>query len=178
VRLQHDPKDKEMTRQAIFESATEFSNWLRQLEKPLDSSCISNHNLDYIWHNYRQNWLILVEEKRHGGGQTFAQRDTHSILDQMLSYASGCAVTNARGQKISIEYRGYYLVVFDKTTPDDSGWIEINGQMSNKSELLELLKTGRYNPPVGIPGFIERRISRNGNGYKPAQAPAVRTPKP
>lgn len=116
---------------AIYRSDTtnvsEFGLYLRTLENPLDCSCISAQNLDYIWHNYRQNWLILIEEKSHNASQSFAQKDTHSIISQMLTFASGQPVKNARGKIIHMEYRGYYLVQFQNTQPDNSAFVSING---------------------------------------------------
>lgn len=147
-----------MTRQSIHEKGTPFSEWLRQLSKPLDSSVISNHNLDFIWHNYKQNWLILIEEKRWGANQTFSQRSTHSVVDQMLQFASdnGCKVKDAYNRLVRIDYRGYYLVKFEKTTPDDSKWIVINGTKCGKPELMQLLSTGKFTK-TGLPAFLEMR---------------------
>ncbi len=155
-----------MTKQSIYREGSPFSEWLRKLSQPLDSSVISNHNLDYIWHNYRQNWLILIEEKQFGGHQTFAQHDTHSIVDQMLHYASehNCMVKNARGKMIQENYRGYYLVVFENTNPEDSTWISINGRLATKQELYCLLSTGSFDVSSGAPAFIERRVDDSGNG--------------
>lgn len=108
--------------------STPFSDWLRSLERPLDSSVFSNQNLDYVWHNYRSSWLILIEEKQYDGWQTDAQEDTHSILDQMLRHASGVSVKTMRGLR-PVTYRGYYLIKFTKTSPDDSGVVTINGHV-------------------------------------------------
>lgn len=131
-----------MTRQAIHtDTMTPYSLWLRQLARPLDSSVFSNHNLDYVWHNYRENWLLLMEEKRFGATCTPSQRDTHGVVDQMLSYASGMTVNTLRGRRM-VEYRGYYLVQFSATTPDDSEWIRINGTNCTRSDLIGLLRTG------------------------------------
>lgn len=145
-----------MTRQSEYEKGTPFSEWLRKLQKPLDSSFISNHNLDFIWHNYRENWLILIEEKRYNGRQTFAQKDTHSIVDQMLSfaYSNHCQVRTGRGKLVYIQYRGYYLVRFENTSPEDSQRIYINNTLCGKQELLDLLKTGKFTK-IGTPEFIE-----------------------
>ncbi len=156
-----------MTKQSIYKEGSPFSEWLRKLSKPLDSGVISSHNLDYIWHNYRQNWLILIEEKRFGGKQTFAQHDTHSIVEQMLRYSSehDCKVKTARGKIVQVDYRGYYLVIFEKTNPEDSAWISINGRLATKQELYCLLSTGYFDASSGAPAFIERKIG--GNGAKP-----------
>lgn len=123
-------------------SMTPFSQWLRALPAPYDSASYDNQNLDYIWFNFRQGWLITMEEKRFGARQTVAQADTQSIVAQMLAFASGHIVTTLRGRR-KIEYRGHFLIVFQNTTPDDSEWITVNGEKVSRDELLELLQTGK-----------------------------------
>lgn len=143
-----------MTRQAHdIERFTKFSLWLRDIGRQwpshYSSRVISLQNLDYIWHNYRENWIILIEEKRHGGminhRAEFAQNDTHTIVDQMLHYGSCKPVTNARGNTIMVEHRGYYKVIFENETPDDGG-ISINGNLATKRDLFYLLKHGTLPP--------------------------------
>lgn len=121
-------------------TTTPFSHWLRQREFPLDSTRISNHDLDYVWHNYREHWLILIEEKRACAEQTWAQKQTHGVLDKMLR------MTAYR----DCEYRGYYLIQFEKTTPDDSRWMLINGNAASKGDLLHLLRHGSL-PDTDVP---------------------------
>ena len=130
-------------------TATPFSQWLRALstETHLDSRWIDNENLDYVWFAYREGWLILIEEKRYGSCQTAAQADTHNILDQLLRAASGTQCNTLRGQRL-IDYRGYYVVVFSATTPDDSEWITINGQLASVDDLLKLLGVGTLALPT------------------------------
>lgn len=121
---------------------TAFSDWLRSLPFPLDSKRISNHNLDYIWHNYPDGWFITIEEKCYGGESSFAQRDTHGLVAQLLKVASGAECLTARGQRRRIDYRGHYVIRFECTTPDD-GWMEINGERSTRDDLVVLLTYGR-----------------------------------
>ena len=120
---------------------TPFSHWLRALPDPLSSRVISNQNLDYIWHNYRESWLITIEEKRHGGSVPPAQQDTHYIIEQMLTASSGLRVQTLRGIR-PIEYRGHYVIRFENTTPDD-GRIWINDTQATKHDLLRLLSGGK-----------------------------------
>ena len=132
-----------MTQQRRDEHSTQFGNWLRtQYQREIGSQNFSAQNLDYIWHNYREGWFILIEEKRYKRMQDNSQKDTHGILSQLLSIASGSKVFTMRGQK-GVEYRGYYLIVFENTTPDD-GWMNINGQRADIVGLLRLLQTGRF----------------------------------
>lgn len=123
-------------------SFTPFSDWLRSLSYPYNSAVFDNQNLDYIWFNYREGWLITIEEKRYGAMPTDAQADTHNIIAQMLARASGGVYKTWRGWR-NIEYRGHYLVVFEKTTPNDSNWIKINRRLCSKNDLLRLLGSGR-----------------------------------
>ena len=142
-----------MTKQRHDEHSTEFGLWLRKEHQDRIDSRIcgfSAQNLDYIWHNYKEWWLITIEEKCYCGKTSFAQRDTHGIIYQMLRYANHCLVFNVRGKQSQIDYRGHYLVVFEKTTPDD-GWIKVNGRPCPKAAFLELLATG--NPPAWIPRY-------------------------
>jgi len=124
---------------------TPFSNWLRALPSPYNSESVSLHNLDYIWHYYRENWFITIEEKQHGGQCTGAQRDTHAIVYQLLKLGSdlkASVLSTMRGVKKQVEYKGHYVIRFEKTTPDDSEWIEINKEMRSKEDVLRLLRTG------------------------------------
>lgn len=133
-----------------IEAATPFSQWLRDLPAPLDSSVISNQNLDYVWHNYRTpSWLILLEEKRFAGAQNAAQKDTHNIIAQLLELSSGATVKTMRDER-AVEFRGYYLIVFEKTTPDDSDWVTVNGTKYDapKETITRLLTEGRLAVPA------------------------------
>ena len=119
------------------QEATPFSHWLRQLPTPLDSRNVSNQNLDYVWHDYRRNYLLTIEEKRFGGTATSAQQDTHGVIAQMLANSNGLHVHTARGVR-PVTYFGHYLVRFQNTTPED-GNMWINGIESTKTDLLEIL---------------------------------------
>lgn len=125
---------------------TPLSDWLRALPEPWSSRTVSNQNLDYIWHQYRDNWLITIEEKRFEGTVNFAQRDTHGVLVQLLHAGSGTEVITARDIRVRVEYRGHYVLRLEKTTPDDSAWLELNGQRATKAQFLELLRTGCLMP--------------------------------
>ena len=124
-----------------IECMSPFSLWLRNLASPLDSSNFDNENLDYIWFCYRPGWLITIEEKTHAGFSTTAQQDTHHIVEQLLTLASGNILQTWRGKR-RIEYRGHFIIRFSHTNPDDSTWIHINGKLSNVEQLKQLLLTG------------------------------------
>lgn len=123
--------------------STPFSDWMRE-ECPMDSRYADLQNLDYIWFVYRQGWFITLEEKMFGKSGSMAQKDTHNIVTQLLVVGSEAKekIKTLRGDRL-IEYRGHYLVIFEQTTPDDSEWIRVNGQVVTKDGLLLLLRNGR-----------------------------------
>lgn len=127
----------------IIYPSTEFSDWLRSRDGYLSSVNYSNQNLDYIWHNYRQNWFITIEEKRYGAHSSEAQKDTHGMVAQLLQYSSGCPIINSvRNKEVRTEYRGHYEITFSQTSPDDSDWITINSSPANMAMLTKILIRG------------------------------------
>ena len=131
-----------MTRTRRDNNDTQFGNWLRTKKIIKSGLGYDAENIDYVWFAFYDGWFILIEEKRHGASQRLAQADTHGIIHQLLENVPlGTKVKTMRGNR-EIEYRGYYLVQFQKTNPDDSLWIKINGTKYTKNELLYLLKFG------------------------------------
>lgn len=130
-----------------------FSDWLRGLPAPLNSRYISNQNLDYIWHNYREDWFITIEEKQYGSGCPPAQQDTHNIVFQLLQMASrlrNCVIAGFKKKLKYVEYRGHYVISFEKTTPSNSKWIRVipsHGKETkvDRGGLICLLTTGYLN---------------------------------
>ena len=115
-----------MTRPRYDQHSTEFGLWLRE-QAELDSRQMGfiATNLDYIWSNYRTGLWMLLEEKRYNGSITRAQRGQFKKLD-----------TFARKDDY---YRGFHLIVFELTSPDD-GFIKLNGRAITKDDLIEFLK--------------------------------------
>lgn len=154
-----------MTRRRWDDGDTPFGAWLRtKHQERIGSHRFSAHNGDYFWHDYRDSWFIFMEEKRYRGKQTKSQRDTHGIVTQLLEKASGAVVETMRGPR-PVEFRGYYLIVFDKTSPED-GEFTINGMKANEVELLHLLETGHMPESArcqqnGIALEIEARQSKD-----------------
>lgn len=115
---------------------TPFSNWIRSTE--IEASC---HDIDFVWHNYRENWFMTLEEKTHLGKMSFSQRDTQGIVFQMLRASSGRECLTARGWN-PIEYRGHHIITFENTDPSN-GSIWIDGSTVTEEELIYFLETGR-----------------------------------
>jgi len=117
-------------------SGTNFSNWIRA--QPIDMSV---QDLDFIIHDYKKNVIFTLEEKCFGSKSNKAQLDTHYIIYQMLRKANGMRVKTMRGER-RVVYRGHHIVSFEKTSPDDSEWINIDGKRYDTQRLLNLLRTG------------------------------------
>lgn len=130
-----------MTRKRYDKKDTPFGAWLR-IQKDVSSAWYDAENLDYIWFQYRTGRLMLLEEKRHMGRQTTAQRDTHGIVDQALRFAcehgySFKRVWKSRPKKIT--YYGYHIIKFEQTNPLD-GKTFINGIEVSVEDLRRFLK--------------------------------------
>jgi hypothetical protein len=122
-----------------------FTQWTRSLGAGFTSKSCDCQDIDHtwphrcIWNRHLSHWFIVIEEKSHGGTQSAAQDDTHAILDQMLRFASDqqceveCGIGDKR-QRRRVEYRGYYLIVFEKFGPLDSSWVTINGRKFTDAE--------------------------------------------
>src|SRR5258706_6318684 len=118
-------------------------------------ACLRNHpalqshfgfdaqNVDYIWHDFKRGYMMLLEEKRFNATSDYAQQDTHSIIDQALRFAFNSPdffVTRKNPMRpTSIKYFGYHLVQFERNTPDD-GRIRIDGASVTKDEFLSFLR--------------------------------------
>lgn len=118
-------------------TGTPFSAWLRNTNFQ-----VSIHDIDYVWHNYAENWFMTLEEKTHGAPQSQSQKETQGIIFQMLRSASPRLCLTRNGWNI-ITYRGHHLIVFENTNPDD-GAIYLDNIEITKEELLEFLRTGAH----------------------------------
>lgn len=132
-----------MTLQRKDSEGTPFGLWLRQQQEIDSRRCgLSIQNLDYIIHMYGDvscQKIMLIEEKRYNGKQSFAQKDTHSIIDQSLTHANGKLVRTTRGLVVKLHYFGYHLLTFENTTPED-GRMWWDGILITESTLLSMLR--------------------------------------
>lgn len=156
-----------MTRQRNDDKSTEFGLWLRQ-QPELDSRRFGfdAENLDYIWHDYVNGRLMLIEEKRHGAQLSFAQRDTHSIIDQAMSFACEWGVFDRlkSDRPREIRYYGYHVIRFEHTSPED-GWVEIDGERTTADDLKRFLR---------FEGVSARRVVVPAQGTNTLRTIAVR----
>jgi hypothetical protein len=112
---------------------------------------LDNENIDYASFLYIPALLCLLEEKiGFKNFPRFAQCDTHSVIDQMCQFASTHPDFRAKrlkqGRTEKITYRGYHLVQFEKTNPED-GKIRLNGMTITKEQLVLFLQ-GKWEPVI------------------------------
>jgi hypothetical protein len=132
-----------MTRPRNDDYSTPFGLWVRKYGPDSVREGLSIQNLDYVVHNYKQNWMTCIEEKRFRAYPKFAQVDTHSIVDQLLQNgaSTGAPVLTQRGERVHITYNGFHRLRFEHTTPDD-GWMEWDGRRITREQLLHILRYG------------------------------------
>ena len=114
-----------MTKQRNDSHSTEFGIWLRQ-QKEIDSKLgYLATNIDYFWTNYNNGLWMFIEEKRYGKKPRLWQHEIFSYLHEI------CKVDN--------NYRGFHLIVFENTSPED-GKIYLDNKEITKDELLNFLQ--------------------------------------
>jgi hypothetical protein len=121
-----------------------FSAWVRN-HPELDSRNYGYdfEDLDCIWHQYVDGKMMLLEMKQYMTLPSYAQVDTHSIINQCVKFA--CSHPDFylnrknKSRPTKIQYFGYYVVKFERTNPED-GCIYINGIEVTKEEFLRFLQ--------------------------------------
>lgn len=98
-----------MTRKRDDDHSTEFGLWLRDQEEIDSNLGFVTSNIDYAWRNYETGAWMLLEEKRYRSETKEWQRRVFSVLDKSI---------------IDEKYRGFYLLTFEKTNPND-GWMSL-----------------------------------------------------
>jgi len=115
-----------MTKQRNDSHSTEFGIWLRE-QPEIDSKLgYIATNIDYMWRNYKTKKWMLIEEKRYNSQPAFWQRTMFGILHRLCN--------------IDKDFKGFHLIVFENTSPDD-GRIYLDKKEITKDELLNFLKT-------------------------------------
>lgn len=110
-----------MTRKRNDNHSTEFGLWLRE-QRNIDSKFgYIATNIDYIWRNYKTGQWMIIEEKRYNTDVTFAQRKTFETINRSIN---------------DVNYKGFYILIFEKTSPDD-GRIFIRGLQDKKMQKLQ-----------------------------------------
>lgn len=96
-----------------------------------------------MWFRYKEGWFITIEEKCFLAQPNVFQNETHQIISEMLKKSSKSIKSPLR--KKLIEYKGHFIISFEKTNPDDSEYILINNEKHSKDELMNLLRYGSLN---------------------------------
>lgn len=117
-------KEDYMTQQRRDGHSTEFGIWLRQQPEIDSAKGYVTINIDYVWLNYNTGEWMFIEEKRYGHQPKRYQRSIFKILHFVA--------------KQDPKYRGFYLIVFENTSPDD-GKIFINHKQATRQDLIDLL---------------------------------------
>lgn len=113
-----------MTRKRNDAHSTEFGLWLREQDFISSAKGFVATNLDFIWCNYKQKFWMHIEEKRYNSKMSWAQENQFKTLDLAC--------------KDYPHYRGFHLIVFEKTSPDD-GKIFLNTKAISRSQLMKFL---------------------------------------
>jgi len=125
-----------MTKPRFDKHSTEFGLWLRnQLsENQTDVSQIDSSkgyntsNIDFMWMNYHTGEYIFIEEKRYSDKFQklgYAQEQLFRILD--------------RNAKTDSKYKGFYLLKFSGTSPEDGHiWLERLFMEGLKRDIIEI----------------------------------------
>ena len=114
-----------MTQKRRDNYGTEFSDWLRE-QPEIDSSLgFVATNIDYFWTNYKSGLWMLIEEKRHKQLPKFYQSKAFKIVD--------------KSARLSSTYRGFHILVFSHTCPDD-GPMFLDDKFISRADLFEFLR--------------------------------------
>ena len=113
-----------MTRRCNDKSmSTEMSLWLRDQPRIASSYGFVATNIDYVWQNYKTHDWIFIEEKRYMSDLSFSQEEIMGMINNKIN---------------DNFYLGMYLVVFEKTSPEDGKiFIEKIGIRRKKYELTK-----------------------------------------
>jgi len=123
-----------MTKKRNDSHSTEFGLWLREQDE-IDSKKYGyvTTNVDYLWRNYKNEKWMLIEEKRYNCKCVFPQTEMFELLDKSIK---------------NTNYKGFFIIVFEKTNPDDgkifiskgSGKYKVGKREITKEQLLKFLK--------------------------------------
>jgi len=132
-----------MTQQRRDNKSTEFGIWLRQ-QKEIDSKLgFVASNVDYVWCDYKKGFWMLIEEKRYRWMPKWSQVKIFRILDAVA--------------KNDINYRGFHILVFENTNPDD-GYVWLDGTKIFRDDLLKFLRFENDNYDSYFPPYNLRRL--------------------
>lgn len=144
-----------MTSKRHDKNSTEFGLWLReQKEVDSDKGYICS-NIDYLWSNYKTGLWMILEEKRYCRKPKWWQFGLYQLVD------IACRANR--------NYRGFHVIIFERTSPDD-GEIWLDGGWIQKNDLLEFLMFNKpahwYNSYFPERSNVDRISERRFNSNK------------
>ena len=139
---------------------SDFWNWVRNNQN-LDSRKhgLSITDVDVCIHQYKRNAdavgerdinsVMFLEEKTFCRERPFAQKDTMTVVQQVLEQPlrgeqpARYTVKNERGKDVMALYYGWHVIQFSETYPDNSAGIWWDGKPIEVPELEEVLRFDR-----------------------------------
>ena len=127
---------------------TPASAWIRSQpeldsRKGYDLENIDHIQSIYLWNQFYQAKLMLIEEKCYYRDATPAQKDTFGVFNQACRYAFGDPEFRVKrhfpNRPDKYTYYGYHLVQFECTSPLDGG-IRIDYKQVTEEEYLRFLQ--------------------------------------
>lgn len=117
-----------MTEPRHDKHSTEFGLWLRD-QQEIDSRLgFVATNIDYVWKNWKTGKWYLIEEKRFMSEPKEWQHNIFKMIDRL--------------SKEDENYCGFFIIQFEKTSPED-GKIFVNKKEFSVEELIQFLKFER-----------------------------------
>jgi hypothetical protein len=111
------------------EQFTPFGLWIRQYLRKSGNG-LSVTNLDYVFEDFHNKKIMLVEEKQSGGDLHKAQRFTFRAVDQCLRQAA---------PQSGYEYWGFYIVQLPSGCDMVGPGVRLNGMEVTVEQLVKHL---------------------------------------
>lgn len=108
-----------------------FSKWIRA-NLPDSRTKFYVYDVDYVILDWARKKVMLLEEKTHGAGVRYPQNKVIKLIDSWMR----------NGVNNGWEYKGYYTIVFENTSPMD-GRIWFDDVEVNEDVLIDILSLGR-----------------------------------
>jgi len=110
---------------------TPFSKWIRTHCKDPKYGLVVT-NLDYVFNDYKQKKVMLIEEKQYGGCLHYGQKEVIRLLNSVLEKTSSA---------LGYEYWGFYLLQFNGDGPETG--MKLNGVAISEDDLIAHLNFER-----------------------------------
>lgn len=121
---------------------TPFGLWIRQyLRDSRDGLSVTN--LDYVFEDFNNKKIMLVEEKQSCGKMHKAQLLTFNVIDYALYM---------RAEKFGYDYWGFYLLQFPKDCTMPGPGMRLNDLVVSTEQLVAHLNfEKRFCEPINFP---------------------------